>query len=510
MPLFNSQAEQAVRNSVLMAKWTADTDRREEAENRLSLYKDDYEEIIRAALKEQYHPDNYSRLYFHVNGSQNILKRVINDISMVYKVEATRTLTKGKLDRYDAIRKSALLDVKLKKVNRFSNLQNECLLKVAVRGGKIAFDIITPNICGVIQNDEDPTQADAIWYAVPALADTTSWVQPLEYYYYDVLGRAVILDDRFMVKEVLYTPADTPFRYKNGEFFIPLVTFHRTDPDDEFFDGDSGRDLYSASVAIGCKMTLFDYLFKTSSHKQIYIIGSEVTIPNNQVLDPTTAIQARHGKDGTASMGTLDIQANLLQLRDALTYQINSVVQNYGISPDAWTLSFGDISGRALKIRNQALLEQREDQLPMFRAYEDELFRKVRAINNNFAKAMKWDLIPEEGELEVDFGEIGFPEDPQVEFDMLKQKMQAGVISLANFYQAFNPDVANEKKAEQAIIDNLNKLAELRQANPNLDDALNAIMGGGKKAGAPEDEEDVDEEGNPIPPKKANPFEKKK
>ena len=42
-------------------------------------------------MKELFHKDNYNVMKYHVNQSQNILKRVINEISSIYKQPAVRT-----------------------------------------------------------------------------------------------------------------------------------------------------------------------------------------------------------------------------------------------------------------------------------------------------------------------------------------------------------------------------------------------------------------------------------
>ena len=136
----------------------------------------------------------------------------------------------------------------------------------------------------------------------------------------------------------------------------------------------------------------------------------------------------------------------------------------------------GDVEGRALKIRNQALLEAREDQLPLYRQYERELFEKTVVINNAFAGANKWAKVPDAAEFAIDFGEIDFPEDPAIELELNTKKLKAGLISLAKYYQLYNADVESEKDAEAAIVENLEKLAALRKQHPTLDEALDYIM----------------------------------
>jgi hypothetical protein len=365
---------------------------------------------------------------------------------------------------------------------------NETLVKIGVRDGKIVYDILTPNICGVVQNEDDPTQADAIWYQIQLTNTQGLFAAESEYYVYEKDGDAYVLDTQMQLKRTIYTPEDTPARYEagpnKGKTFIPIVTFHRQEPDFTFWDQDSGRDLYNAAIGVGCKMTLMDYYFKNASHKQVYMIGSNVNVPANQVIDPMTVLTAMHGPDGSASIGVLDVQNRMTELIEGVKYHVNTIITTYGISPDSWNMSGSEVSGRALKIRSRALLEAREDQLPIYRQGETELFEKTRAINNNLAGRVPegWSEKIPDGDFAVDFGEIEFPDDPQVEFDMARQKLQAGLISIGKFYQIYNEDITDEVAAEKMIVDNLSKMADLRKANPSLDEALNAILGGTKPA----------------------------
>jgi hypothetical protein len=467
-----------VTNSLLKAKWAADAARQEEAGNRFDIYSDDYEEIIREKIKELFCKKNYSRLFYHVNQSQNILKRVINEISTVYKVPSQRTLDKPS-DRYDQIQGEVGLDSRMKKVNRLVNLENEMIVVVAIRDGRMMLDVVSPANCVVIQNEDNPTKMDGFFY-MQTLVNTpgSSLVQ---YPYWDVDGNYQILDKDLRPKEIIYTPADYPYRDKAGRFVIPAVPFHRQHPEDNFWDQDSGRDLYNAAVLMGVKMSLFDYYFKTGTIKQIYAIGEGIDIPNEQVADPLTMLVARSSAQGNASIGVLDMQLNLDQLIKSLTFQLNSVINNYGISADMWSLSISEMSGRALKIRNRALLESRQEQQETYRTGEAELFDVMRIVNNVHASFMGWQKIPEEATFAVDFGEIDFPEDPNYEIDLEAKRLKSGLISLGQFYMKFNPDIQDEKAAEKAILDNLNKLKVTREENPTLDEALNFIMKGAEK-----------------------------
>lgn len=471
MGLFDKIGNRVVQGSLLEAKWQAEQARQQAALDKLDLFKDDYETIIRATMAKLFHPDNYKRLFYHVNQSQNLLKRVVKEISMVYKAPAKRGLfdAAGKAidsSRYTEIMGQSGLAQKMKKINQYTNLENELLVYVTVRRGRIVYDILTPNLVMVVQDEDDPTRARAIIYRVDYV-DTMGVTEP-RYYYWDEEGNHSVLDRDFREKQVVYAAKNYPYRDRQGQLVMPFVVLHRSDPDGTFWDRDTGTDLYNAAVLLGVKMTLFDYYFKVCSFKQIYI-KTEDAVPDKLVLDPLTAFVVR---GDNAEVGVLDIQANLPALQGALVFQLNTVINNYGISSDAWTLSVSEQSGRALKIRNRALLESREDQLPNYQQAEHDLFDVTRIVNN----AHFSEQIEEEAEFGCDFGEIEFPEDPAEELAQKTKELKAGLISLAAFYRHFNPDVEDDQEAEKTIIGNLEKLRGMRDQYPSLDEALDFIM----------------------------------
>ena len=200
-------------------------------------------------------------------------------------------------------------------------------------------------------------------------------------------GEYVLFDKNFKPKKTIYgedgEEGPYPYLMKEKEAVLPFVVFHRDSPDYTFWDQDTGGDLYNAGVRAHVKMTMLDYYFKTCSFKQVYIIGDTSKMPQDQVMDPISPLSCPAGEG--AEIGVLDIQNNMKQLQDALAYNINTVVNNYGISADQFTLVGGEMSGRALKIRNRALMEIREEQIPLYRQYEWELFSVIRIVNNAWA-----------------------------------------------------------------------------------------------------------------------------
>ena len=489
--LFESRVKPALKITFLEAKKKAEDARMDEAQEKIDLYQDDFEEIIRSRMEQLFEKANYERLYYHVNHSQNVIKRIVNEISTVYKSEAKRMLSK-KCERYDELKAKVNYDVILKKVNRYTNLLNESMLKIGIRNGEICYDLITPNITMVIQNEQDPTEADAIMYSLTRVNTLFGRADEIRWFYWDIEGSHYILNEDMKIIEAVYEEDSPYFDKKADKFILPFVVFHRQHPDYSFWDQDTGRDLYNAALAISINMTMFDYYYKTCSFRQRYAIGDTSKIPQNQLSDPLTffALPADEG----ATIGTLEMQVDIEQLVKAITFQINGIINNYGISADMYSLEIPEMSGRALKIRNRTLMELRQEQLPLYLKYEKETYEKTRIINNAWPRFLP--KMNEQAEFSIDFGEIEFPDDPMEEIELQTKKLRAGIISLPQFYQFFNPDIKDEKEAEKVIIANLQALQDLGEKYPNVDKTLDYILGEGwkqKPAAEPEEEVKVEE-----------------
>ena len=194
-----------------------------------------------------------------------------------------------------------------------------------------------------------------------------------------------------------------------------------------------------------------------------------------------------------ASVGTLDTDAKLEQMEQALIFQINSIINNYGISSDAWTLSVAEASGRALMIRNMALLESREDQLATYVQGEKDLFEMIKVVNNAHAGFYGWGKIAKTAKVQTDFGEITFPEDPHVELRLNVKKLRAGILTPGKFYMIYNPDFTDEAEAEKQLLANLESTAKFKASAPGLEEALAFILGADPTPpdeGEPEEEEE--------------------
>jgi hypothetical protein len=456
--LFASQAAEFVLKNYLKAKEEDEKKRREAANDRLSIYNDDWDDLLDEKLKDQFSAKNYPKIKLQLNTTQNILKKVVNETSVIYKAAPTRDFGENETltEIYDYLK----IDELMKQVNRYGSLLNDVALRVGwekgegKEKGKITLNIHTPGNTSVMQNPANPEKADAVYYTIE-YADSE----------FNTETRRVFwsADEHFLFDEKgnpLPPTEDNP-DMKNPYGVIPFVFLHLRPIPDNFWNPSGGSDLVSGTMVTGMKRTLKDHSFKWQSFKQPYVVaGNSDKIPDEMAFDPTVMWRLI-GPD--ASVGYLDLQADLAAMDETIKADMNAFLGTYGLSIDMFSASPDASSGKALMMKNRGLREIREEQLPYFRNFEAELYEMIRTVYN----AYNGDAIPEI-EFKVDFAEMDIYIDPMDKRTQADWDLKHGLISPAQFYMMFNPDVTDEDDAEKAIMENSAKLKDMQGKGVNL------------------------------------------
>jgi predicted house-cleaning noncanonical NTP pyrophosphatase (MazG superfamily) len=227
------------------------------------------------------------------------------------------------------------------------------------------------------------------------------------------------------------------------------VPVHASDRENGFWDRYSGRDLVDATKLVAIQSTFRNFMvpmqFKQLSVKTQGVDERQGTTKSNQIKSPLDILTT----NGDAQV--LDWQSNLQQIGEQIQNQIFAIATNYGISAENFKLTAQAVSGFARKVARERLDEIREEQIKVWRRAEEQVF-----------EAIKWativydlDPIPEAAKIFIDFAEPKEFEDPQIEIDIKKQKVDLGVISLLDIVKEENPDVKTDDQAEELLRKNL-------------------------------------------------------
>lgn len=446
--------DKLIQESIERAKIENESARKKDVSKRVSFYRDDFKTIITDEVNRQFHKDIAPLLIQLVDDSVNIVKRIVNEISIVYKVAARRdaVLSEGvvareerKVDaRYAELQSRFDFDIFMDQVNKYTNLCNEAVVRVSPDFEKkcVQLDLLTPDIVSVSQSRSNPSRYDRLTYSV-TFVDTPA-NKEIQYIYWDKFGKHLVVDQDFKditknVNPENKEPGVNPYKDK-----LPFYITHRQIPMGSIWDSTSGNDLLSAAIQAGVNLTALNYLFKRNSYKQLKIKGIEKKdLPLEIITDPAYPL-VLNGVDVDADV--LDFQIDIAKLMGFVKDKILLVCNNYGISAEMLQSSISSSSGYALRIKKEALLEKRQEQIKYYRSYEAEIFEIVRMVNNTYFPN---DKISDTAVFNVDFGEISIPDDPATEREKWKFDFQTGAADIVDYVMSRNPDLTRDEAVKK-------------------------------------------------------------
>lgn len=456
-----------IKEAEMKIKCTADHERRTEMLERKNILRDNLRQIIHAQLALMFTPQTYDDMKFYVDATNNVMRRVIRELSTVYTQEPKREISpKGNQKRFEEIVKTVSLNEKLGRANYLVNGLNDAILQVAVLGGMVDINILTPDMVTVFENKDNPMVLDALMIE-DAYIDEVGQTQRQWVYWSPT--RHFIVDKDFRRQAVAGNPEMmNPYAEQNIllNAFFPFVPVHASDRENCFWDRYTGRDLVDATKLIAIQSTFRNFMvpmqFKQLSVKMQGVDDGKM-LKSNQIKSPLDILTT----NGEASV--LDWQSNLTQIGEQIQNQIFAIASNYGISAENFKLTAQAVSGFARKVAKERLDEIREEQIKVWRSVEEQLFDAIRWATIVYQLGP----IAEAAKISVDFAEPRQIENEVEVIDVQKEKLALGVISLLDVVKNENPDIKTDEEAEELLQKNLDIKRKLTSRfGLNFDDLL--------------------------------------
>lgn len=412
----------AVETSYSVALQKANYERKAKGLKLLDFYHDQQLAYLYGRLIKNFSdPDRFSL------ASINIVKKIIDGLATVYISDCRRTVQGNPQDQalFKQIESDASLGLKMKQANRFSKLLGTVLLKVVFRNGRIALDLITPDIADV-ETGASPEDLKSITITY---FPESGKQQELTYSKWTP-DRIYRLDYQ---KNVI-SSVENPYK------ILPFIPIWDSLPISDFWI-EKGDSLLAIQEAVNEKLTDLVYILRLQGFSVPVSKGSNSEFT---MLDPGTALNLPESGDFSFEAPNSPIKATL----DSIDYLIKTTAISYGLPASYLSNKPSERkSGISRLIENKELGEKRADDLSLFRKYEEQTFQVIKTVWNYHQQAK----ISNDSYLKIDFAEpqsFSISEQAQ-SWTML---MDYGVYSPVDLIMRLNPDLSRdeaEKKFEE-------------------------------------------------------------
>lgn len=495
----------------------------------VNIYRDNWNDIIEAALYEQFSYDEFKKTRLLITKKFNLIKRVIKEISLVYKNPAKReAIIKSKEEILEKntdnnieienitdkvyereINKSSINYV-MPEVNKYTNLTNHVLVKPTWRDDKLDYDIILFDNAEIIEDPRDWKKIIAVKYYVgidlPSSYDKyitedtvkintqrkiTDYQTPIHdftkaYLYtlenYDDTSEQytkgmIYVFEKTKNGEKIIDSYESNYKNKNGFPVLPFVLTYLNYPVTTLLNFTAGNDLRDANIDTALNMIHLKNLIKYQSYKQIIFSGTDPDgLPEKIYGGPSTAIRL-WDRNGNATASLLDLQTNIENLWRVIKEDIALVLAQYNIKPSNFELSAQPESGFSAMMSNYDKLEFRQSQISYYRDFENQLFELTKIIYN--ADSGKPDRMNINSKLSIDFAEIEFPMRADEKMKNIEFEKQHNLITDIDIIKDKNPDLTDDeamkKYNENKAINQREKVAVQSIQQPGQKGVNNAI-----------------------------------
>lgn len=435
------------------AKWTADQERRIKVEKWLDFYWNNHNPINRytiLGLRSGYldeiidsRLDNQEAIilkkYIEI---ENLTERIVNDSSLMFRVSPQISLengTKKMQDNFDELLEMTNFYTLLREINKFTNLCYDIHVIPQIRDKKMYIDIITPDICFVEQQEEDPTKAKSIYYQIGIYEDSPQIEDTIEtYIVWNEEGKFKIeIDNTGQINENKKEEIVT-IDYKGK---IPVVLFRNYIPIFKYwYPGENY--VVDRNIQIDLRMTALNMLEDWNLPQKVRI-GIDKAKEGKLGLTFTEDIERNDEGEAIGSVGYIRPDAPVQDERELIEWRILQVANSLGLSVESFKGNKFS-SGYELFLSKSEIIEKNKEERPYYRDSIVELL-EIMMIT---AEGLKM-RFPDKPEIAINFGELTFAQSPEEKERARAMKKQSGTWSAVQSIMEDDPDLTEEQAIEK-------------------------------------------------------------
>lgn len=447
---------------------TSEKSARTKAQRLLDWYQKDRDAIIahlKDAADKTFDPEELGEWQWaKINGVRRIVKR----LAMAYKNAPKRTLvdangkalseTDPAYETYRLMFQGMDMNKKFREFDRMAVLFNTIHVEVVPRNRAIDWDL----------------KLRPISYAVP---DPDNQFEPYRFAYkYDMMNPETMVvrtgtivwtreqhlwvgDGGGVELGLSLSNGANPYGGK-----MPIVVIRKEEQDDYWGEA-IGTDIVDAFEQASLQVAnMWETMF-FQTHSQP--LGVNLGLPPGSKLQtgPRKPILTENvGRDKESPrLEFLKPETDIDRVMTVIDWFVKSTGSAEGMPPGAWSGEQKDLSGFAKLIDNIELLENREEEQPMWVGKEQELFEKSKMVWNRWPGARPEEAkdMPEDVHLAVTFEPVSFPEQPLDEMAHLKLEIELNLNSAAHYLA---------RRDGISLDEAMKRVKEFAKANKELDD----------------------------------------
>ena len=357
----------------------------------------------------------------------NITRKFINKMSRIYTIGANRNAG----DKYEEL--TILKSARMKHVERMTRLVGTIATRVVWNEGDAQMGIAPyidyrPIYFFHVFFHDDPFVPTAISYPILQPVDDPSKVEELTYAYWT--------DKKYMLtNENGKVIIDTPHNYG----VLPFVFTHRENQTDSFYV-EGANDIINANEHVNIAMTEMQLGLRFQMFGQPVMVGAEMG--NNQRTGSDVTLELPEG----SSYDIVAPQGNVEGVIENIKFLVELVAQNNHLWVQ-WSEQGGEVpSGISLMIKDLERTEDYQDDLDLWRMYEQDFYRVERKIASSHEVSLPT-------ELRLDFKEPEYPKTVQDQILWDKHRLEMNLVNEVGLLMEYNQDLTQEQ-AELTIASN--------------------------------------------------------
>ena len=327
----------------------------------------------------------------------NITRKFINKMSRIYTIGANRNAG----DKYEKL--SVLKPTRMKHIERMTRLCGTVATRIVLNEGESPFFDYRPIYFFNVRFGDDPFIPTAITYPILQPVEDISQVQELQYAFWD--------DKKYVqmneAGNILY---EIPHNYG----VLPFVFTHRENQTDSFYV-EGANDIVNANEHINIAMTEMQLGLRFQMFGQPVMTGAEMG--NKQRTGSDVTLELPEG----STYEIVAPQGNVEGVIENVKFLVELVAQNNHLWVQ-WSEQGGEVpSGISLMIKDLERTEDYQDDLALWKMYEEDFYIVERQIASTFGVSLPKDM-------GLDFKEPEYPKTVQDQILWDKHRLELNLI----------------------------------------------------------------------------------